>query len=368
MAITKESIQEEALKTLLKNRRATVAIGTGVGKTLIGLNHMSNVTNGFHKILIVAPKKSIFQSWKDDAKKFNKEHLLTNVVFTTYLSLNKHDPYHYDFVYLDECHSLLNSHRTFLSNYSGSIIGLTATPPKYDESEKGKLINEYCPVVYTYIADDAVNDDILNDYKIIVHELNLGTKNDLEVKTKNKSFYTSEKKNYEFWSEKIDNAVSMQQSQMARIMRMKSMMSFKSKEVYTKHLSNSIKSKCIIFANTQEQAERLCQHNYHSNNKKSEENLELFKNDDIMKLSCVQQLNEGVNIPNLKQGIIMHSFGNERQAKQKIGRLLRLNPKDTSIIHILCYVDTVDKKWVTDALEEFNQEKITWKNYNLKLN
>lgn len=368
MAITKDSIQKEATAEIIKHKRSSVAIGTGVGKTLIGLNHIEIVTNGLQRILIVAPKKSIFQSWKDDAAKFNKSYLLQNAVFTTYLSLNKHNPNDFDIVYLDECHSLLDSHRSFLSNFKGGIVGLTATPPKFDDSEKGRLVNEFCPVVYEYIADKAVDDDILNDYKIIVHKLPLSVKNDIEVKTKKGSFYTSEKKNYEFWSEKINNALSQKDVQMARIMRMKAMMGFNSKEQYTKLLSNAITSKCIIFANTQEQAERLCSFSYHSNNKESEENLLLFKNDKIMKLSCVQQLNEGINIPNLKQGIIMHSFGNERQAKQKIGRLLRLNPKDTSVIHILCYVDTIDEKWVTDALEEFNQDKIMWKNYNIKLN
>jgi superfamily II DNA or RNA helicase len=79
------------------------------------------------------------------------------------------------------------------------------------------------------------------------------------------------------------------------------------------------------------------------------------------------QLNEGVNIANLKQGIIMHSYGNERKASQRIGRLLRLNPNDKAIVHILCYVGTVDEKWCKEALEGFDQSKILWKNYNINL-
>jgi hypothetical protein len=35
------------------------------------------------------------------------------------------------------------------------------------------------------------------------------------------------------------------------------------------------------------------------------------------------------------------------------------------IIHILCYMDTVDEKWVKDALEGFDQSKIMWKNFNV---
>ena len=140
-----------------------------------------------------------------------------------------------------------------------------------------------------------------------------------------------------------------------------------SKEKYAKLLLNDIDSKCILFANTQDQADRLCDHSYHSNNPNSATNLEEFKVGNITKLSTVLQLSEGVNIPNLKQGIIMHAYGNERKAAQRIGRLLRLNPDDKSIIHILCYVDTVDEKWVTDALESFDQTKILWRDYKVNL-
>jgi superfamily II DNA or RNA helicase len=63
----------------------------------------------------------------------------------------------------------------------------------------------------------------------------------------------------------------------------------------------------------------------------------------------------------------MHAYGNERKASQRIGRLLRLNPDDKAIIHILCYKDTVDEKWVKDALEGFDQSKIVWKNFNITL-
>ena len=144
------------------------------------------------------------------------------------------------------------------------------------------------------------------------------------------------------------------------------MMEYPSKEKYTKKLMESISTKCIVFANTQAQADRLCSYSYHSGNKESEDNLLLFKDGKINKLSTVLQLNEGVNIPNLKQGIIMHAYGNERKASQRIGRLLRLNPDDKAIVHILCYVDTIDEKWVKEALENFDQSKIVWRSYSLQ--
>jgi superfamily II DNA or RNA helicase len=363
--MTKDEVQLEALAITDGKQRCSVVLGTGVGKTLVGLNHIDRTTTPLMRVLIVAPKKAIFQSWIDDAKKFEKNYLLDRMVFTTYLSLNKHNPNDYNAVYLDEAHSLLDSHRGFLQLYKGKILGLTGTPPKRNDSEKGKLVNEFCHVVYTFKADDAIESKILNDYQIVVHELNLSTEKDYLVDMRGKKFMTSEEQNYIYWSKRLD--VGSGNVHMLRIMRMKALMEYPSKEKYAKLLFDDIDTKCILFANTQAQADKLCDYSYHSNNPDSEENLQMFKNGEITKLSTVLQLNEGVNIPNLRQGIIMHAYGNERKSSQRIGRLLRLNPDEKAIVHILCYIGTVDEKWVKDSLEDFDQTKIIWRNFNISV-
>jgi len=227
------------------------------------------------------------------------------------------------------------------------------------------MVDEFCPVVYSFQADDAVENNILNDYKIFVHMVSLSDKKDYYVKNKTNSFLTSEKLNYQYWCQRLDAGAG--NLQMLRVMRMRALMEYPSKERYTKKLIESIsqKSKVIVFANTQEQADKLSQYSYHSGNSRSNENLELFKNSSINCLTTVHQLSEGVNIPNLKQGIIMHAYGNERKSAQRIGRLLRLNPDDTAVVHILCYKDTMDEQWVKQALEGFDQSKITYKTFNV---
>ena len=363
--MNRDKVQAEALKRTIGINRCGLGLATGVGKTLVALNHLENNYSPLLNILVVAPKLSIFDSWRAEAKKFDKENLLTKATFTTYLSLNKQNLKDFDIIYLDECHSLLDSHREFLNAYNGKILGLTGTPPKYHKSEKGILVDQFCPIVYEFVTDSAVNSNILNDYQIIVHELELSTRNDYLVEMKNKSFKTSEQKNYNYWCSRIDTGAGSMH--MLRIMRMKAMKEYPSKEQYAKLLFDSIKDKCIMFANTQDQADRLCEYSYHSKNSNSEDNLKMFKEGSIDKLSSVMQLNEGVNIPELRQGIIMHAYGNERKSAQRIGRLLRLNPDEKAIVHILCYKHTIDEKWVKTALEGLDVFKIKWKNYNVNL-
>ena len=361
--MSRQSVQEDALKIALNHKRCGLAISMGVGKTRIAIQHFQKNYNPFIKALVVIPKLSIKDSWLEELQKLNIEKLADHLTFTTYLSIGKQNPNEYDMVYLDECHNLLETHSEFLSNFKGKILGLTGTPPKYNDSEKGKMVKRYCPIKYTFTIDEATDSKILNDYQIVVHELELSKLLTLK-KTKKKGgfWWTSERKDYEYVTARCGEAQSMKAKQLAAIMRMRALMEYTTKEDYVKSLLPNLGSKCIIFANTQKQADKLSKHSYHSGNSKNEENLELFSDGRIDRLSCILQLSEGITIPNLKQGIIMHAFGNERKSAQRIGRLLRLNPTEKATCHILCYKNTQDELWVQTALKDFDSKKVKYYN------
>ena len=356
-------IQNEALEIAKANKRCGLGISMGVGKTRIAIQHLQYSYNPLIEALVVIPKHSVAQAWIDELEKLNLQNLVKHITFTTYLSLKKHNPNNYDIVYLDECHSLLESHEIFLSQFTGKILGLTGTPPKDDFSSKAVMVNKYCPIKYRFTVDQATDSNILNNYRIIVHQLQLSKQPTLKKTKKNGGYwYTTELKDYNYVSSRVAEAQSPKQKQFAAIMRMRALMEYNTKELYVKSLTTKLKSKCIIFANTQKQADKLCKHSYHSGNKLSEDNLELFSDGRIDQLSCVLQLSEGVSIPNLKEGIIMHAYGNERKSSQRIGRLLRLNPSDTATCHILCYKGTQDEVWVDKALKDFDETKIKYYN------
>ena len=360
----RELVQEDALDIALKNKRCGLGISMGVGKTRSAIQHLMSNFNPLIEALVVIPKHSVSQSWIDELGKMKLEKLVKHITFTTYLSLKKHNPNEYDIVYLDECHSLLPSHEMFLSLFKGKVLGLTGTPPRDKQSEKGRLVNKYCPIKYEFSVDDATDSNILNDYQIIIHELELSKLPTLKKtnKTTGGTWWTNELKDYGYVTNRVAEAQTQKQKQFAAIMRMRALMEYTTKEDYTKSLLKNLGSKCIIFANTQKQADRICKYSYHSTNKKSEDNLEMFIDGRIDQLSCVLQLSEGVTIKNLKQGIIIHAYGNEKKTAQRIGRLLRLNPTETATCHILCYKGTQDESWVKSALKGFDQNKIKYYN------
>jgi|TARA_R110000744_G_scaffold48490_3_gene105909 superfamily II DNA or RNA helicase len=359
--MTREEVQKKALDIAIKNKRVGLGISMGVGKTRIAIQHLQHYYNSLIEVLVVIPKHSVTQSWIDELNKLNLQDLVKHITFTTYLSINKHNPNEYDIVYLDECHSLLPNHEPFLSNFNGKILGLTGTPP--EGFDKSMMVKKYCPIKYNFTVDEATDARILNNYNIIVHELLLSQTPSLKkMKKDGGHWYTTELKDYEYVSKRLSNAVTPEQRQFAAIFRMRALMDYTTKELYAKKLEKSMDTKCLIFANTQKQADKICKHSYHSGNKKSDENLELFSDGRIDRLSCVLQLSEGISIPDLKQGIIMHAYGNERKSSQRIGRLLRLNPTETAVCHILCYKGTQDEVWVGRALKDFDKSKIKYYN------
>jgi len=354
--ITRDSVQQAALREALMFKRSGLQLATGAGKTKIGLDYI-NCLDKEAKVLVVAPKVDIFKSWMDDASKFGFPQLLDRITFSTYLSLAKHDPEDYDILILDEAHSLKATALPFLTRYRGRILGLTGTPPKYLTSEKGQLMLEYYPIKYVFKTDKAVENEILNDYHIFVHYLDLNR--DKTIKTK-QGWMTSERAQYDWITRELE-AASSKTFMFKNIQRINFLKQFETKEHYAKKLLNEInqEEKVLIFANTIDQAERLCKDSHHSKNKNSP--LEAFKTGEINRLSCVEQLSEGINIPNLKNAIILHSYsGGSPKFVQRFGRLLRLSPEESSVVHILCYKDTVDEKWMHDNLKSFDQNKISY--------
>jgi superfamily II DNA or RNA helicase len=272
-------------------------------------------------------------------------HLLDHIAFTTYRSLGKAlAAGTYQKLYLDECHTLKDSHESGLKVHVAqkrSILGLMGTPPAQANSEKGRLVATYCPIVVDYTTDEAVLAGLLNDYR-----LPLRTVRDYVLTTKAGSqFTTSERENYAYWSKRLANAAQDQLPiEALRILRMQALMNYPSKGHYMRYLASQQTDKVLLFTYNQQHAEKQAEYIYHSKNKYSQANLNLFNAGDIQRLACVAQLSEGISIPNLRVGIIWHAFGNERKAAQRIGRLLRLNPDQTATVHLLAYQDTVDEQ------------------------
>ena len=69
----RDQVQQNALIEVVKHKRSSAVMSMGAGKTKLGLMHMQYYLHDQSRYLVVAPKRSIFQSWIDDCKKFECE-------------------------------------------------------------------------------------------------------------------------------------------------------------------------------------------------------------------------------------------------------------------------------------------------------
>ena len=115
--------------------------------------------------------------------------------------------------------------------------------------------------------------------------------------------------------------------------------------------------KTLIFAANIEQSDRLCENSYHS--KSDQTILEQFRNNEIMTMSSVAKIREGINAPCdiiLRLGV----DSKEKNLVQTIGRALRLDPDDpnkeaTAIV--LVAEGTQEERWLEASIGSFNNVK-----------
>jgi superfamily II DNA or RNA helicase len=366
----KDKIQKEAQKIWESNKyRGLIALCTGAGKSKIFIN----IVNTFIKerwLLVVPTQKLRDENWKDEFKKWNSLKVFNQRVDRCcYASLNKMNLSLYDGVCLDEAHNITENNSKDLSGYKGKILCLTATPP-LDEVKTHILYRELnCKVIYNLPLDKGVELGIVSPYKITVIESWLdNTISNIETGNKTKKFKSTERKIYDYKSTVI-NKIQFSGKPVPKFMyldRMRFIYNLPSKEKVAKALLDTIpdNERTLIFCGSIKQAENLCKHSWHS--KSTSDTLKKFKAKKINRLSSVGMLNEGENIPDVDNIVVVQLNSNERDLIQRLGRGVRLREGHQANIYIIVAVDTQDESWfkkATEALDKSNIYFTSAKNY-----
>jgi len=377
---TKDELHEEVLRECIQHKCCSLNISMGSGKTRLTLKRIAQLPND-GKVLVIVPVKGLIETWKKEANENGFGYLLDDMSFDIYRNLHKLDSSLFDMVVFDEIHKLKESHRDFVEGCN-MILGLTGTAPK-ETSDARILIDHFAPFIFDYMLDDAIADGMVNDYRITVHAIPLSEEKTIERKNTKTgaSFFVSESNDYRYRcgvistieKEKEDGwrsnpqGFSTKSKQLdkqlmrLRIARLSAIKGYPGKMAFVQKLLPLIGDRTVVFANTKAQADKVCPHAHYSGNKHSDGNTALFNTGGIGVLSCVEQLSIGVNLVNAKNGVIMHLYsGNSDKGRQRMGRLLRLNPEDTCNLHVVCYKSTVDEGWVKDSLADLDQTKIEW--------
>lgn len=392
----KSVVQKEALNAWINNNfNGIIVLPTGTGKSRIPIKYLYDYGDIGHLNMIVVPTEKLRDNnWKEEFIKFDTEFIYKFVQMKCYASLNKQSEL-YDLIVLDEIHNITPNNAIFKAKH---VMGLTATKPT--DSIKCKLLEDLdLPIVYELTLDEAIKLRLIAPYEITVIETELDNNikylksgnsknkfnvtekqayeyinskiNALEPRINNKS--KEEQKGYGFHSDDdINRPLTEKEQKMLNnliMKRMKFIYGLESKTQIGRYLTKQLhpnytkpNPRTLIFCGTIEQAEKVCIYQYHS--KTDDFNLNNFIIGEIDILSCVNALNEGINIPDIDYGVIIQLNSNELHLVQRLGRICRAREGHVAKIIIVVVKGTIDEKWVNNAISGLDNTKIKRINYS----
>lgn len=325
------------------------------------------------KVLLVVPTEKLRdEGWPDEFKKWEADY--SKVKRVCYASLNKVKG-DFDMVVLDEAHHITpNNFEFFENNKVEDIMALTATPPQ-DEVKQELLKKIGCSTIFEYPLDRGVKDGVVAPYEIKVVQCVLNNSDRyIEAGRKGSKFKTTEYKQYEYLSRQISKLhyAGREVPKFMYLNRMRFLYNLKSKTEVAKKIIEKIPEdeRTLVFCGSINQAVELCKHRFFSQPAKShpaykqykgDRDLVKFKKEKINMLSAVGALNEGHNIPNLDNAIIVQLNSNELDLVQRIGRVVRYREGHLAKIWVLTVVNTQDEKWAEKALS--NLQNIEYMHY-----
>lgn len=417
MSETKSALQMEARAAWRRGgSKGTLAAATGVGKTKPAIDEMMEIWQGWKstltpediidgpaltppEFLVAVPTETLRDTgWPDEVRLWHGDEGMEMweacVTAVCYIAMHKLRGGYYSLVILDEGHHITSLNAMFFDqNVVMAIMVLTATfPSEKNEGFKFYLLHKLAPVCFTYPLEQGVEDGLIADFelRVVLCTLDGHTKN-IKSGPAAKPFMTTERKYYDYLTKAINKkyveqnlelpqgAKPLTDTQRAAIQKSIDFLTLKRAQ-FLYNLSSKTKlakavihtewgdqasyqkgrPRTLVFCGSIKQCEELCGAQvYHS--KSPSLALEAFMEEDISLLGCVNSLNEGINVPNLEQSIIVQASSNPRDMVQRVGRNVRWREGGgVRKVWILCAQDTQDESWVKNALASFSPERIKY--------
>jgi superfamily II DNA or RNA helicase len=354
--------QAEALEAWRRARgRGLVVMPTGTGKTEVALEAMRRVGRS---TLVVAPIRDLMYQWHrrilhalgvDAGVLGDGSRDVREVTVTTYDSAAIHMRdigARFDLIIFDEVHHLPGSFRREAALMSAATyrLGLTATPERQDgrHEDLNHLIG---PVVYSQSIAE-VKGTVLADYDVIRVPVRLEQDEQRRYDEASRAIqgYISERrrevKGYEWKDVLKDAALNPEARRAKRAMWVKHGVESRAREkfrvledLFRLHAADRV----LVFtgsnATAVEISRRFLLPTLLSHTKKDErhEALERFERGEARALVTNRVLDEGVDVPEARVAVVLGGMGSPRQAKQRLGRILRRDGERRAILYeVVC--------------------------------
>jgi len=365
-------VQEDALDAWIKSgRRGSLQIITGLGKSKISLDAVK-LYDKSAKILFLAEVTDRELELRNEQKKWGVEDY--DIEFACYQTAYKWVGKEFDLVIADEAvDSFTPSYSKFyFNNKIKDLMCLFAYLDKYlvvgeengKEITKEYLCNKIAPVCFTYGMEQGQQEKTARDLDIYVIKHKLDNTNKTMVSgNKQKQWMQTEQSAYDYahgifqkeWASKKkwdDFSVMRASGKRANILY-----GLPSKIEAVKKLLSHLNTKTIIFGNSLEALEKITP-NVISSHKSDKENVKIrtaFDNGESKVIASFKKLQQGANLTDLDNVIMMGYYSKQKVAIQRTGRL-RQNGQIGQIF-VFVTINTQEEKWyraMFEGMEKLN--------------
>ena len=309
-------------------------------------------------ILVGYPNVDIKNSWISECEKLD---YYPKITYSTFKSLHKVQDNKYDFMVMDEAHSIppdntLPIVAKIVKNNDKVIL---ASGTYSEETLLNLKFSTGLQQIVNYSTDDAIKDGIVNDFKVEVHLFKLDNTKSVQFGGL-KKWYSTDYKECQRMSKKVDNSFG-QEKMVAALFRMKMINSCQS---LVRNVQQWIKDnpdkRFILFTGDEKVG---MNYNIPMFNSKS-------KNNDVLKdfqeyrsnsLCLIKKGGTGVTYEGLDTILITDINSNSETLEQRCGRSLLFEEGKESVVHIFCSTEEFQMRWLESSLKSVNPDRINYK-------
>lgn len=348
----KDKILAEALEAFKKNNYNGIALlptGSGKGRLMIEIAK------------ILKPKSILYlcnttllrdQMFIDELIKWDAKYLISIIDFQCYQTAYKWKDKHYGLLLGDEFDAAITDKysKVMDNNTFDHKVLVSATL----DDEKKRKARKIAPIIYEKHTQELINEKVLNNIQFYFINYDLSSKENY--------WYLEYNKQFKVLLNQPQTKLTKFRLEKLQIKRKQFLSSLKTSENVTKWLLSTLKpanEKVLIFCGLSSQADKVCEHSYHSNNNNIVA-YEKFKKGLIKEIAVVDKVTRGENIVGVKN-IIHESIGKSKtKLTQKDGRGMRLDVDDTLNVFFLIphfmhpfwgKKPSIVKEWVFSCLE-----------------
>jgi len=350
-----DEIVQKSLDFFKYNDKGWIDGAMRLGKMKITINILKNLFDFHNSVLIAYPDNKLLDGWKSEFNKWNYEN--PNIVYVNFSSLHKYKDTQFLFFCIDEFHSCSERERIMAQMIAKNCkytLCLSGTISK-ETKQKWPSFKE----IYKYTTLEGIKDQILADYQITVHLVDL----DNTIKTPNKKGkMKSEADRYRDYTYVMKQFKENGKDYMhLALARNRLSLNSIAKVQYTKELlhNNMQDKRVVIFSGLSEVADQF-PNSYHSKSPDNS-NYTMFLNKDINWLSLASMGKVGVSYPSLDSVILLNFTYNASETSQILNRAIQLDYNcKVADLHVICLNEPPELKKIKESLSMLDKNRIKY--------